>query len=549
MFFCLASVNANDITENIVSDSNSEIISISDDASADFLVEDNSLNELKISSEKDQITVKNSNSDSDLGISASNNAKSFTQLAKDINNASSVLNLTNDYKYNSSSDSTYKAGINITKTLTINGNNHNIDGNNLARIFNVKGNLTLNFITFVNCYADEYGGAVYNSGNLSVGNCSFVNCSARSSGGAIDNWYGNLSVGNCSFVNCSAGSSGGAVYNSGNLSVGNCSFVNCSANYGGAVNSWYGNLSFVSSRFVNCSASYLGGAIDNYNGDLLVVDSSFVNCFADNGNSVYNTGNFRDINNVYLENTETNNNNVYLENTETNNKNIIIISAITKKVGGSAVKKTLKFTLKTKYGKVLANKVVKLTINKKTYAAKSNANGIVMIKVPLTKAGSYTCTVRFNGDDNYLPRTWKAKIKVLKSLTTVKAPKVSGVRGTTKYFKVTVKYYKSKKVVKGLKLKVKVAGKSYTIKTNSKGVARLNIKNIKKGTHKVVISSKNSKFYVKKTSKIIIKNPVVKRTYKRSSSSSSSSSSRSSYSSSSSSSSSSTSRSFSINQV
>ena len=79
----------------------------------------------------------------------------------------------------------------------------------------------------------------------------------------------------------------------------------------------------------------------------------------------------------------------------------------------------------------------------------------------------------------------------------------------------------------------------------------LNIKNIKKGTHKVVISSKNSKFYVKKTSKIVMKNPVVKRTYK------SSSGSRSSYSSSytprssstSSSSSSSTSRSFSINKV
>lgn len=144
MFLCLASVNASDITENTVSDSNSEIISITDDASADLLVEDNSVNELKISAEeKDQITVKNSNSGSDLGIYASDNAKSFTQLAQDINNAGSVLNLTSDYKYKSS-DGKYKNGINITKTLIINGNNHILDGNNLTRIFNVRGNLTLN---------------------------------------------------------------------------------------------------------------------------------------------------------------------------------------------------------------------------------------------------------------------------------------------------------------------------------------------------------------------------------------------------------------------
>ena len=74
-------------------------------------------------------------------------------------------------------------------------------------------------------------------------------------------------------------------------------------------------------------------------------------------------------------------------------------------------------------------------------------------------------------------------------------------------FKITVKD-QDKKPIKKLKLKVKVYTgkkfKTYTIKTNSKGVATLNTKTLKKGTHKVVISSGDKNYTISKKSYIHI---------------------------------------------
>ena len=60
------------------------------------------------------------------------------------------------------------------------------------------------------------------------------------------------------------------------------------------------------------------------------------------------------------------------------------------------------------------------------------------------------------------------------------------------YFKVKVKDDDNEKPVKKFKLKVKVytksKSKSYIIKTNSKGIAKFNTKNLKTGDHKVVVT-------------------------------------------------------------
>ena len=81
-------------------------------------------------------------------------------------------------------------------------------------------------------------------------------------------------------------------------------------------------------------------------------------------------------------------------------------------------------------------------------------------------------------------------------------------KGVKKYFKVTVKNTKTKKVIKGVKVKIKVYTgkkyKTYTVKTNSKGIANLNVKSLKVGSHKVVVSSAN-KYCVAKTAKSTIK--------------------------------------------
>jgi hypothetical protein len=89
----------------------------------------------------------------------------------------------------------------------------------------------------------------------------------------------------------------------------------------------------------------------------------------------------------------------------------------------------------------------------------------------------------------------------------VKAPKVTSKYKKSKYFKVTVKL--GKKALKKVSLRVKVfTGKKYKvykIKTNRKGVAKLNVKKLKRGKHNVVVTSSYAKAFIYKTSKITIK--------------------------------------------
>ena len=95
--------------------------------------------------------------------------------------------------------------------------------------------------------------------------------------------------------------------------------------------------------------------------------------------------------------------------------------------------------------------------------------------------------------------------KLIKTLTTVKAPKLTKDINESKTFDITVKNKKTKKPVKNLKLKIKVGNKIHTVKTNSKGIARFNPESLANGTHSVVIYSGNIKYYVSAKSTIVIK--------------------------------------------
>ena len=106
----------------------------------------------------------------------------------------------------------------------------------------------------------------------------------------------------------------------------------------------------------------------------------------------------------------------------------------------------------------------------------------------------------------------KDTVKTSSNKTTVKklkasAPEVYNVYKKKGSFKITVKD-SNKKPVKKVKIKVKVytgkKSKTYTLQTNSKGVATLSTKNLKKGTHKVVISSAKKTFALSKKSYIHI---------------------------------------------
>ena len=134
------------------------------------------------------------------------NASTFDDLTREIEDIDDggVINLTRDYKYVSSS----KEGITINKNITINGNNHKIDGNGQSRIFTVKGNVTLNDIVLVNGN-HEQGGAIYVNSSVTCNNVIFENNNAVE-GGAVY-VIGSVFVNDCIFDGNHA-DKGSAVY-------------------------------------------------------------------------------------------------------------------------------------------------------------------------------------------------------------------------------------------------------------------------------------------------------------------------------------------------
>lgn len=98
-------------------------------------------------------------------------------------------------------------------------------------------------------------------------------------------------------------------------------------------------------------------------------------------------------------------------------------------------------------------------------------------------------------------KTTKATPKLIAKKATFK------VKQKTKKYTATLKTNKNK-AMKKIKLYLKVKGKTYTAKTNSKGKAIFKIKNLKKkGTYKATVTYKGDKNYnkVAKTVKITVK--------------------------------------------
>ena len=72
--------------------------------------------------------------------------------------------------------------------------------------------------------------------------------------------------------------------------------------------------------------------------------------------------------------------------------------------------KKIKVVLKNQFKKALSKKLVKLTVNKKTYKMKTNSKGIVIFKINLKK--TMKCKIKFAGDSYYKPLTKNVKIRV-----------------------------------------------------------------------------------------------------------------------------------------
>ena len=151
----------------------------------------------------------------------------------------------------------------------------------------------------------------------------------------------------------------------------------------------------------------------------------------------------------------------------------------------------------------------------KTYDLKTTGTGLAKLQTRKLALGKHKVVITTTDQRYNIKKT--SYIKVLKKVASkAQTLKVSAPTKTVKYkqssyFNITV-LNPYNYPVKKLYIKVKVftgkKSKTYTIKTNNKGIAKLQTKALTVGTHKISISTKNKKYKISKSSKIIVNKTI-----------------------------------------
>ena len=166
-------------------------------------------------------------------------------------------------------------------------------------------------------------------------------------------------------------------------------------------------------------------------------------------------------------------------------------------------------TLTDSKGLVLANKNIIVVVSKTTYKATTNSKGIAKIKIP-TKIGNFAVSVQFAGDGNYKASSASSKVVITKMKTHLFVPVVKSYITKNTYLKITLKNVYGKALV-NKPVSVIVKKKTYNLRTNANGVAKLKFKK-KIGTVKCTIKFKATNYYyaASNSSKVIItKTPTI----------------------------------------
>ena len=157
-----------------------------------------------------------------------------------------------------------------------------------------------------------------------------------------------------------------------------------------------------------------------------------------------------------------------------------------------------KVILKNNKNKAMKNTKVKISINGATYNRETNSNGIASLSLNL-KSGTYNAVSSYAGSGTYEKQSVKSTVTIK---STIKSNDFSKYYTNTEAYSST--FYNAKgQLLKSTAVKFKLNGKTYSVKTNSKGVGKLNI-NLKPG--KYTISIINSKTSETVTKTITIKN-------------------------------------------
>ena len=391
----------------------------------------------------------------------------------------STIYLYKYYKYIADTDSGLELynGIVINRNLTIEGNQHTINGSDLARMFHINNDAVVTFknIDFTNGYTESgghggviwaedfttvkaiscnfkdnkatYGGAV---NFVDCEDCSFINNYALQNGGAI---YNGNAIG-CNFTNNSASDWGGAIYN-GNATE--CIFEGNKADNSGAM--YNGNA-------INCS--FTGNDVTNGKGTAiyspqlsptLAVNCIFTSNNADKGlivnviadSCIFNGGDTPG-EGVVVYPPELSVDNF----TSTYNDDSILVVNVNSRSGIPIFDANLKVDVYTSAGAFVV-----------TYYTTSSGG-----KVPLN-AGSYIAT--FNATD-YINATTQGNIVVNKDNSTIYSSAVSTVYNEEKYLVINLKDSKDR-AINGANVTVTLDNaKTYT--TDENGEIKINVANL-----------------------------------------------------------------------
>ena len=176
----------------------------------------------------------------------------------------------------------------------------------------------------------------------------------------------------------------------------------------------------------------------------------------------------------------------------------------------------LVITLQDEYGHDLLGELVTVNLNGKTitktidYVLSSSQGELYGAIFELSDFNlipkTYSAKITFDGNKLYEKSEFITKVTIKKATPKITAKAKTFKKSVkTKKYTITLKNNLNK-VMKNTKVTIKVNKKTYTAKTNSKGVATFKITKLtKKGTFKSVITYNGDKYYNKVTKKVNIK--------------------------------------------
>lgn len=170
-------------------------------------------------------------------------------------------------------------------------------------------------------------------------------------------------------------------------------------------------------------------------------------------------------------------------------------------------------TVKSKHDVVIKNTKVSFTYNGKTVTAKTNANGKATITIPVLAKGTYSITYKTGASKYYNAASSSGKIYVVSPTTKLSSSTLKMTYNDGSKFSVKLTDTNNK-VLANKSIKFTLNSKTYTEKTNSKGIAYLKVGNLKPATYtvKYQYGEVNSKNYNYGTNKIVIAKQTAKLT-------------------------------------